>query len=149
MMTLLVYDSIYGNTEKIAKSIAAGLGKDVQLVRAAEAYPGKVKEVDLLVVGTPIHGGRPTPDVHNFIEHILATDLKGKKIAAFDTRTPTRFAKLFGYAADRIIDFLKEKGGVPIAPPEGFVVKGNKGPLANGELDRAAAWGRSLAEKLA
>jgi len=35
---------------------------------------------------------------------------------------------------------------VLVGTPEGFLVKGKKGPLKEGELERAAGWARSLLE---
>ncbi len=53
-------------------------------------------------------------------------------------------ARLFGYAAGRIADSLKAKGGNLAPPPEGFIVKGNEGPLKEGELERAAGWAKGI-----
>ena len=75
----------------------------------------------------------------------LAGDsLKGIDVAAFDTRLSTRLVKVFGYAADKIAADLKAKGGEPVLPPGGFLVKGRKGPLKEGELERAAAWAKEI-----
>ena len=72
-------------------------------------------------------------------------------MAAFDTRIETSdipspvlrtFVKIGGYAARPIADRLKKKGGDLIASPEGFFVAGEKGPLKEGELERAAGWVR-------
>jgi hypothetical protein len=65
-------------------------------------------------------------------------------VAVFDTRLRARWVKVFGYAADRIAEKVKLLGADLIAEPEGFIVKGKKGPLAEGELERAAAWVRGL-----
>ena len=38
-----------------------------------------------------------------------------------------------------------EKRGTPLAaPPEGFFVKGSDGPLKDGEVERASAWGKAI-----
>ncbi len=37
MKALIVYDSVYGNTEKIARAISSAIIGDVKVVRAAEA----------------------------------------------------------------------------------------------------------------
>jgi len=145
MRILVVYDSMYGNTEAIAKAIVAALGADARAMRAPDATPSALEGVDLLVVGAPTHGGRPMPSVQAFIDRL--TDLKGLRVAFFDTRSEGKFARMFGEAATRGAESLKAKGAVPVGTAEGFFVKGKKGPLKEGELERAAAWARAVAEK--
>jgi hypothetical protein len=78
--------------------------------------------------------------VQTFLMKAPATAIKGINVAAFDTRFASIFAKIFGYAAGRIANPLKKKGGNLIVAPEGFFVEGTKGPLKEGELERAASW---------
>jgi flavodoxin len=141
---LIVYDSTYGNTEKIAKAIGAALTGEVKVLRAGEVNPAELNAFDLLVIGSPTYGGRPMPSVAELLNKIPESAIKGKNIAAFDTRIPTKLAKIFGYAADRIAKNLKEKGGNPVVPGEGFFVNGKEGPLKEGELERAASWAKGL-----
>ncbi|MDH7489013.1 MAG: flavodoxin domain-containing protein [Anaerolineae bacterium] len=56
MSTLVVYDSLHGNTEKIARTVAGVLGADAQVVRAGQADPAAVAAADLVVLGAPTHG---------------------------------------------------------------------------------------------
>ena len=144
MKALIVYDSTYGNTEKIAKAIGAALTGEVKVLRAGEVNPAELNAFDLLVIGSPTYGGRPMPSVAELLNKIPESAIKGKNIAAFDTRIPTKLAKIFGYAADRIAKNLKEKGGNPVVPGEGFFVNGKEGPLKEGELERAASWANGL-----
>jgi flavodoxin len=67
-------------------------------------------------------------------------------VAAFDTRMQMKLARIFGYAAGRIADSLKRKGGNLIGRPEGFFVKGAEGPLKEGEVERAASWAKEIAK---
>ncbi len=144
MKTLIVYDSTYGNTEKIARAIGDAIGGDARVVRAGGAsLPGK-ESCDLLVVGSPTLGGRASPDIQGFLDRLPDSVVKGMKLAAFDTRFSTRWVGIFGYAAGKIASKLKEKGGNLVAPPEGFFVKGKEGPLKDGELERAAGWAKGL-----
>ena len=146
MKALIVYDSVYGNTEKIARAIAEAItpSAEVKVVRAVEANPSELESTDLLIVGSPTHGGRPTPAVQDLLKKVLK--LQGINVAAFDTRIPTKLVKVFGYAAGRIANNLKKKGGNLIASPEGFFVTGGKGPLKEGELERAADWAKGMLE---
>ena len=144
MKTLVVYDSTYSNTEKIAKAIGAALTGDVKVLRAAEANAAELNSYDLIVIGSPTYGGRPMPSVADFMNKITESVIKGKKVAAFDTRIPTKIVKIFGFAADRIAKNLKDKGANLVVPAEAFYVAGKEGPLKDGELERAAVWAKTL-----
>ena len=144
MKFLVVYDSTYGNTEKIARAIGAALTGDVKVLRAGEVNPAESGSVDLLVIGSPTYGGRPMPSVVELLNKFPESTIKGKKVAAFDTRIPSKLAKIFGYAGDRIAKNLKDKGGNLVVPGEGFFVNGKEAPLKEGELERAASWAKGL-----
>ena len=146
MKALVVYDSAFGNTEKIARAIAGALGPagEVKSLRPAEVDPAELGSVDLLVVGSPVQGGRATKAVQALLDGIAANSLTSVRVAAFDTRMKHFVAKLFGYAADRLARSLQGKGGRLAAPPEGFIVLGREGPLAEGEAGRAAVWAKGL-----
>jgi flavodoxin I len=149
MKALVIYDSVYGNTEKIARAIAGAISRsgEVTVVRAGEVNPAELKSIDLLIVGSPTQGGRPTPAVKEFLSRIPANSLKNVSVTSFDTRLKTTLVKLFGWAASRIENSLTAKGGLEAALPEGFFVEGTKGPLKEGELERAAVWAKGLLEK--
>jgi len=151
MKTLVIYDSVFGNTEKIAQSIAAALGTKAIPVSRAEA--GQLRDLDLLVVGSPTRGFRPTEGINKLLNGLAKNHLTGARVAAFDTRivleTIDSKALRFlvdkgGYAANAIAKMLQKKGGQPAAPPEGFFVTGEQGPLQDGELERAADWAKHL-----
>jgi len=148
MKALVVYDSVYGNTEKIAKTIGGAIAGEVKVLRPGEVNPSDLGSIDLLVVGSPTQGGKATPAIKEFLSKIAANALKNVSVASFDTRYGTRLVRLFGYADGRIADILKEKGGRLAVPPEGFIVKGQKGPLKEGELERAALWGKEIVKTL-
>jgi len=144
MKTLVVYDSLYGNTEKIAQAIGDALTGEVRVLRVGEVDPSELTTLDLLVVGSPTHGGRASPAMREFLDKIQAPALQGINVAAFDTRLTSRWAAIFGYAAGRIAKSLKEKGATVIGSPQGFLVTGTEGPLKEGELERAAAWAKEI-----
>jgi flavodoxin len=100
----------------------------------------ELKTFDLLIVGSPTQGGRPTRAIQDFLSKIPANALKNVGVTSFDTRFSAKLAGIFGYAAGRIAGSLKRSGGTLIVSPEGFFVKGTEGPLAEGELERAASW---------
>ena len=144
MKALIVYDSVYGNTEEIARAIGGAITGEVKVLRAGEMNPSELKTVDLFIVGSPTQGGRQTQAIRDLLNSIPESSLKGVNLAAFDTRLTARWVVIFGYAAGRIANNLKKKGGNLLASPEGFFVKGTKGPLKEGELERAASWAQEI-----
>ncbi len=145
MKALIVYDSVAGNTEKIAQAIAAGMAGGTRVLRVGGLGAEELEGVDLLVIGSPTHGGRPTEAMQGYIDRIPQAAARRLHIAAFDTRLAMKFVRIFGYAAERIADKLEASGSTVLLKPEGFVVKGRQGPPAEGELERAAAWGKEIA----
>jgi len=144
MKALIVYDAVHGNTEKIAKSIGATITGDVKVLRSGEVDPSELESIDLLIVGSPTYGGRPTPAIRDFLNRISETSIKDINVTAFDTRLTARWVRIFGYAAGKIASSLKKKGGNLSLSPEGFFVKGGKGPLKEGEVERAASWVKGI-----
>jgi len=144
MKTLVVYDSTFGNTEKIARAVAAAIPGRVKVLKVGTVSDEDLGDADLLVLGSPTVGGRATKPMHDFVARITGGQAAKIRLAAFDTRIAMKFARVFGYAAPRIADALARKGAGLKLPPEGFIVKGRNGPLAEGELDRAAEWGRRV-----
>jgi flavodoxin I len=148
MKVLVVYDSTYGNTEQIARAIGGAITEDVKVIHARETEPAELLGIDLLIVGAPTQGGRPTTAMQNFLKKMSPSDIQDLKIATFDTRISARWVGIFGYAAGRIAKSLKKKGGILLKDPEPFFVAGTQGPLKEGELERAAAWAQEVINSL-
>lgn len=153
MKILTIYDSVYGNTKQIAEAIGSAFAAtDVKVVSVSEAKQEDLEATELVIVGTPTHGGRAKPALQEFLNRIPAGALAGKRVAAFDTRFAAAdqnlalrlLMKVIDFAAPRIAKTLAAKGGKLAAPPEGFIVTGKEGPLKDGELERAAAWAKNL-----
>lgn len=157
MKTMVVYDSVHGNTERVAQAVAQALGpaEEVETRRVTEVEPGELDDLDILIVGAPTHAFQPSPATKTFLKGIPAGALEGAQVAAFDTRISVAdtdsailsfMVRLFGYAAKPIAERLKKKGGDLALPPEGFLVEGTEGPLKAGELERAAEWAKPIVE---
>ena len=144
MKTLIVYDSLYGNTERIAKAIGETITGEVEVLRVGEVDSSQLRTFDLLIVGSPTHGGRPTEAIQEFLSRVPEPALQGANVAAFDTRFSTKLVRIFGYAAPRIADRLRKRGGTLLVSPEGFFVRGTEGPLKEGEVERAAGWAKGI-----
>jgi flavodoxin len=148
MKTVIVHDSKYGNTGVIANTIGDALPGDVQVLRSGQANASNLEQVDLLIVGAPTHGGKPSEGVQGFLDQAPANAFAGITVAGFDTRLTAWWVRIFGYAAPKITRALQDKGGTPAGKPGDFFVKGTKGPLVQGETERAAAWAQEIAAGL-
>jgi flavodoxin len=146
MKKVVVYDSQFGNTKTVALAIANSLS--IKAVSVTDINVSGIKDLDLLVIGSPTNGGRATEAIQKFISNLPDNEMKNIKVAVFDTRfleSDLKFAlklliKTIGYAAPKMADMLRKKGATLIRPPEGFIVKGKEGPLADGEIERAKKW---------
>jgi flavodoxin len=146
MRALIVYDSVHGNTQKVAQVIGDAPGGEVSVCHVSEVSVADVEAVDLLIVGSPTHGGWFTEAIKDWLDQLPATALQGTHAAVFDTRTPpTLVSRIFGFAAPRIARSLEKKGATLVGEPGGFLVEGIKGPLVEGELERAAGWAQEVA----
>jgi hypothetical protein len=164
---LVVFESIYGNTRAVAEAVAEGLG-DAEARPVAEAA-GLGSTPDLIVAGGPTHmhglttglsrrmalqaakeDGAATEDVDDatglreWLRDLADGD--GAPAAAFDTRID-RSPALTGSAARGIARRLRHRG-YEVVETESFFVKDAEGPLEDGELERARAWGAALAARL-
>jgi flavodoxin len=152
MKALVIYDSVYGNTQKIAQAIGDGLTGEVKVVPVGDMNASELRSFDLIIVGSPVHGGRATPAIDAFLKQLPAHSLEGKGVAAFDTRFESEeqgiglriLMSVIRYAAERIAKDLAKKGGRLVAEPEGFIVEQKEGPLKQGELERASQWAKTM-----
>lgn len=166
MRALIVYESMFGNTEAVADAVRAGVEPvmPVDLVQVGDAPGIGALEVDLLVVGAPTHafslsrestradaaqrrGGTTVTGTAGLREWLDAgTAPAGLPAAAFDTHVKT--PKLPGRASKAAEKRLRHAGATMVAPAESFYVDGYEGPVLDGELERARAWGESLATQV-
>lgn len=160
MRALVVYESLWGNTEQVARAIAEGIGPDARAVPTSQATAAVADGVDLLVTGAPLLGfSLPTEDM---LASIAASpgnapappDLSSPSMRSWlETIQPgsgrcatfeTRIWWSPGSAAKTMMTTLEAKGFHRAAEPGKFVVTGKFGPLKSGEIDRARAWGAHL-----
>ena len=152
MQTVVIYDSKFGNTERIAEAIARGAARfgEVRVMSTADAI-GVARTLseqpDLLLLGGPTQKRGPSPAMRAFIE-ALPTALRGIPAASFDTRYRGPLL-LMGSAAAGVAKGLAKSGARPVAPPESFFME-RGGPmerqqLESGEVERAEQWGGAVA----
>jgi hypothetical protein len=161
--SLVIFESMFGNTRSIALAIAEGLSSRMttQVEEVGAAADDVGAEVELLVVGGPTHAfsmSRPNTrlsaaaQAHRELvskgiglrEWLIALRIDGATVAAaFDTRIDK--PRLPGSAAKAAAKLLRRKKLELIAPAESFYVAGTDGPLLDGEIERARRWGAELA----
>jgi flavodoxin len=146
MNTLIVYDSLYGNTKLVAEAIGNALPGEVQSLPVGRVNTADMVNVDLLIIGSPTHGAMPTEAIQGLLEKLEPPANLRSRAATFDTRLTWFFLERWGgFAAPKMAATLKEKGWHVIGEPAGFLVGGlKKGPLKPGQLERAAVWASSL-----
>jgi flavodoxin len=142
--SLVVYESEYGNTEKIARAIAEALGEHGEAyVRPLRSVATLAEEeggsLDLLTVGAPTQRHGLPSAVKELLDGTPQGALAGVRALAFDTRYE-RARWMTGSAAKEIHKRLRRLGCKMLAEPESFFVEGSEGPLEPGEEDRARAW---------
>lgn len=150
MKVLVIYDSFFGNTEKIAKAIASAT--KAELLHIDNCAENSLEGIDYLIVGSPTRAAKPTEKIMTFLKSLSEDSLNGVNIIAFDTRIDVEkvnskalkfFTKIFGYAASQIEKELVKRGGNKVVEGVGFFVEDKEGPLREGEEKRAAQWGKS------
>ncbi|WP_037056451.1 flavodoxin family protein [Pseudonocardia asaccharolytica] len=168
MRALVVFESYFGNTKRIAEAVAEGLSArlTVDIDEVTDAPPTVGADVDLVVVGGPTHafgltrpttradavrqaGGTETATGIGLREWLdkLPAARPGTAAACFDTRVSR--PRVPGSAARRARSRLREHGFTALDPATTFWVRGTPGPLVDGELERAREWGVLLAQRLA
>ncbi len=133
---VVIYDSKFGNTEKIAKSLAGGLqmgGMEVTCVNTNDVQTESLKDYDFIAIGAPTQmftASRPMKDFLLKLEGVQG--LRGKYAFAFDTKFASR---LSGSASKYIEKSLKELGMKIVRPRQSAIVDKTEGPLGGGEVE--------------
>ncbi len=162
MNALVVFESMFGNTQAVANAVAEGLSErgGVRVVEVTDAPHSITHDVDLLVVGGPTHAFSMTrantrqsavnqgadsekaaqPGIREWIADVAIAD--DVPVATFDTKVvKPHLPGSAAHAADRK---LRHRGLHHVARPETFYVTGTTGDLVDGELSRAKEWGATL-----
>jgi len=149
MNSLVIYFSKFGNTKLVAETIGEVLkqGGGVQITNSDELAIADFGGVDLVVMGSPTHKMNLPEVVRPLFEKLPRKILKGKFFAAFDTSYRMSWWLNLFTASKRLFPKLRKLGGKGIVPPQIFHVMERKGPLYDGELDRAKEWARLILEK--
>lgn len=163
MTTLVVHESMFGNTRTVARAISPDLPGPVQVVDVVDAPTPLPPDVDLLVVGGPTHafsmsrastrhdavaqGGGAEHEVRGIREWLDGLPPSPHvAVAAFDTRI-SKARHLPGSAARAASKVVARHHLGHVIGVESFYVDDVAGPLRDGEVERARTWARSLAPR--
>ena len=156
MKGIVVYDTSYGNTKKIAETIAETLresGIEVDLFYVKDVKKLSAKDYDFFVLGSPTKFGTMSFTIKFFLGKVKSEEWMNKPFAAFDTENPenierARIENKEWSAAEKIAQKLREKKMNQLLPVLKALVLDQKGPLVEGEVDRTKDYARELAIKL-
>jgi len=156
MKGIIVYDTSYGNTRKIAETISETLkesGIETDLFHIKEVKKLNGKEYNFLALGSPTKFGTMSFAMKSFLGNVRSEEWVNKPFIAFDTENPENIEKARAEnkewsAAEKIADKLKEKNMNQLLPVLKAAVLGWKGPLVDGEIERTKDYARELAVKL-
>ena len=161
MKALVVFESMWGNTEQVAQAVAGGLesGVPVEVLDVSGDVPDDLSGIDLLVVGGPTHAfsmsrqstredavtkgapaGHAKRGIREWLDGLPKAELS---VATFDTRVD-KVRHLPGSAAKRAAKEVRRHHLGRVVDSESFYVADMEGPLLAGELERAEAWGHEL-----
>lgn len=151
MKGVVVYDTSYGNTKKIAETIADTLkeyGVEVDLLDVKDTKKLSAKDYDSLALGSPTRIGSMSFTVRRFIGGLKSEEWMTKPFVAFDTELPDVIAKDGASAAEKIAEKLRGKRMNQVLPVLKTAVLSTKGPLKEGEIQRTRQYTKELAAKL-
>lgn len=150
----IVYDSFFGNTEKVAKKLAQTLrGKhDVTTTKVTALQADDTRKVfdsELLIIGSPTRVFQPTKAIKAFIKRIDFENKHDLKVLVFDTRMDIAkvnnkllafWEKRQGSAVATMQKLVEKRKGSLLGPPMSFYVMDSEGPLEDQELEKGVAW---------
>jgi menaquinone-dependent protoporphyrinogen IX oxidase len=144
MKGMVVYDTTYGNTEKIAETIAETLkesGIEVDLFYVKDVKKLSGKDYSFLVLGSPTKFGTMSFAIRSFLGKVKSEEWMNKPFAAFDTENPENIERAQAEnkewsAAEKIAGKLGDKKMSQLLPVLKAVVFRQKGPLKEGEVER-------------
>ncbi len=147
---IIVYESLYGNTKRVAQAIKDGMEKvgnvECSIKKTSEIHTNDLLRYDAILFGGPNHNQEPARNLLKFIDRAAIVDLNGKIGAAFDTYTGGNI----GIAVAKLETIIKEKLSGMELVVDGFsaLVEDRKGPLADEEIPRATEFGALVGRKL-
>jgi flavorubredoxin len=143
---VIIFETRYGNTGKIAQASAMGIRKsriEVSSFNIHDVKIGELAEYDFIAIGGPTHYTTASEPMKGFLKRLDPTDLKGKYGFAFDTRVDSFWA---GSAARVIESKLKAVGLRVVRPHSSAIVRRH---AEDGRKSKEAETGETREQKKA
>lgn len=147
---MIVHNSKFGNTQKIAEAIAETLAVEGtgRVISTDQLNATDSDEADLVVMGSPTHRMNLPEAVRPLFDTLPRRVLRDMPVAAFDTSCKMSWWLARFTAPPKLDRKLRKLGGKRIVPPKTFHVEGREGPLYDGEIERAKTWAASILDKM-
>ena len=154
MKSIVIYDSVYGNTEKIAQAIGKVLQSKgaSRVVSIKETTVEDLKGIEMLLVGSPTQAFNMLPAVDLVEESAEGQPVRHQGgclrhahgCQESQQQIPDLHGILLGLCRREDRQGAGQQGRQPDRKPEGFFVDGREGPMTEGELERAETWAKKL-----
>jgi len=145
---IVLYDTLYGNTKKIAMSLSRGLeegGIYVDTSHIKDFKVNQLKNYDVIGIGGPTHFHGASKPMKSFLNKIKGLNIENKQGFAFETKADFRLA---GSAAKRIEKYLKKVKLKIINPIITGIVIDKEGPLKENTLNTMEKLGIRLSNNI-
>jgi menaquinone-dependent protoporphyrinogen IX oxidase len=148
MKGVVVYDTYYGNTKKVAEAIVEQIkadGHEAELRSVREKFPSPPNG-DFLFVGSPNRMSKVSGKTKRFVKKLDVDSWKSKPIAVFvtvgqmpaetaDEKEKARAQKWILEAGPKLRDFAKARGLNVVDKVLHVPVKDSKGPLVDNGIE--------------
>ncbi len=153
---IILYDSLFGNTKKVALSLAKGIeetGIELACENIQEVDIKNISSYNFVAIGGPTHIIKLSKAMKGFLKRLEVINLQGMKGFSFDTRNHSRMNKKYwlmleNSAARHIENKMKKMRIEIIKPRQSAIVIGREGPLESGEEERFIEIGREIGKRL-
>jgi menaquinone-dependent protoporphyrinogen IX oxidase len=149
MKGIIIYDTTYGNTRKIAEAISETLkesGMEIDTYYVKDVKHFSARDYDFLILGSPTRFGTMSFTLKSFISRVKSEEWMDRPFGAFDTEMSANIEKHESHAAEKIAEKLKDKQMIQLLPVLRAVVTDNMHcTLKEGEIERAKDFARNIA----
>ncbi|MFW9965081.1 MAG: flavodoxin family protein [Candidatus Sifarchaeia archaeon] len=148
---LVVFDTKFGNTEKLGREIAAGIEEagtaECKVINIKEVKSEDISDYDGVLFGGPVHAFRATRGIKGAVKEAAKKGLDGKLVSSFDTYQAPGHR---GNAVRQIEEEVSKKAPRAKIFTPGLTarVDGYEGPLNAAEPAKAREFGKKFAEEL-
>jgi flavodoxin len=161
MKGIVVYDSYYGNTKRVAEAIVDQIkseGHEAELRSVREDYPSP-PQGDFIFVGSPNRMGGVTGRTKRYVKRLDPAVWKDKPVAIFTTvaarpegdmteKEKSSYEKWALRAAPKLRDKAKDRGLNAVEKVLAVEVKDQKGPLVDNGIEQSKQFAHEVLQAM-